>query len=48
MPKLTKRPNRFGQTEGRTDPNYKKSLVLKIYNFNTYLTPEKRLRLSSD
>ena len=46
MPKL--RANRFGRTDGRTDPNYRKALLQKNIYFNTYLTPEIRPRPSSD
>ena len=31
MPKLTKRAIRYGFTDGRTDPNYRKALLLEIY-----------------
>ena len=30
MPKLTKKAIRFGRTDGRTDPNYSKALLLII------------------
>ena len=33
MPKLTKKATRYGRTYGRTDPNYRKALLLK----NIYL-----------
>ncbi len=31
MPILTKRANRYGRTDGRTDPNYRKSFAFKNY-----------------
>ena len=30
MPKLTKRAVRYGHTDGRTDPNYRKASLLKM------------------
>ena len=30
MPKLTKKAIRYGRTDGRTDPNYRKASLLKI------------------
>ena len=29
MPKLKKRANRYGRSDGRTDPNYRKASLLK-------------------
>ena len=33
LPKLTKRPNWHGRTDGWTDPNYRKTSFLKIDMF---------------
>ena len=30
MPKLTKKAIRYGRTDGRTDPNYRKDSLLKM------------------
>ena len=33
MPKLKKKAIRYGRTDGRTDPNYRKALLKKYNNY---------------
>ena len=44
MPKLPKKAIRYGRTDGRTDPNYRKALLLIItekLRFKSYMIYKK-------